>query len=222
MAGKEISKEESLSLKGYRHACHIMLYADTDARLFGKIPMKHIVIHVNVSDPLCYPASLVVELNLLSPQMQMRFDGLLGFPGGLVNPAEESLERGLSRELWEEMGTALEVTAEDHHSSCVAPSPPHLITHLYCKRLREEELQEAERAAVLTAADHGLEVLGMVRVPLYVLKNGGGFPSFLSHSFISNSRSQLLAALRDLGLLSPGELDSAVACAEKIRHGPQP
>ncbi|KAJ8359420.1 hypothetical protein SKAU_G00159450 [Synaphobranchus kaupii] len=139
MAGQEISKDESLSRKGYRHACHIMIYADTDAKLFGKIPIKHIVL------------------------MQMRFDGLLGFPGGFVKPAEESLEAGLSRELWEEMGD------------------------------------------------------GNVRVPLYCLKRGRGLSAFLSNSFISNARSQLIAALRVLGLLTQDELDAAVAKAEMMR-----
>ncbi|KAJ8399593.1 hypothetical protein AAFF_G00410040 [Aldrovandia affinis] len=197
MAGQEISKEESLSLKGYRHACHIMLYADTDAKLFGKIPIKHIVL------------------------MQMRFDGLLGFPGGLVNPAEESLESGLSRELWEEMGVALNVAPEDHCSSCVAPSPPQLVTHFYTKKMKEEDVREVEKAAV-TAPDHGLEVMGMVRVPLYCLRSGeGGFPAFLSHSFISNSRSQLLSALRALGLLSWAALDAAVTQADQIRQSTQ-
>ena len=34
--------------------------------------------------------------------MQVRFDGLLGFPGGLVDPGE-SVEFGLNRELEEEI-----------------------------------------------------------------------------------------------------------------------
>ncbi|XP_035244195.1 U8 snoRNA-decapping enzyme [Anguilla anguilla] len=194
MAGQEISKDESLSLKGYRHACHVMIYADTEAKLFGKIPIKHIVL------------------------MQMRFDGFLGFPGGIVNPREESLEAGLSRELWEEIGMALKVGPEDHCSSCLALSPPDLVTHFYTKKLREEEVREVERAAVSSAADHGLEVMGMVRVPLYCLKKGEGFPSFLSNSFIDSARSQLLAALRVLGLLSQEELEAAVATAKMMRQ----
>ncbi|KAJ8259998.1 hypothetical protein GJAV_G00175900 [Gymnothorax javanicus] len=193
MSGRVISKEESLSLKGYRHACHVMIYSDCDAKLFGKTPIKHIVL------------------------MQMRFDGLLGFPGGLVNPKEESLEAGLSRELQEEIGVALQVGPEDHQFSNFAPSPPNLVTHFYTKKLREEEVREVERAAVCSAPDHGLEVMGMVRVPLYCLKKSGGFPYFLSHSFIGAARSQLIDALRIHGLLSQDELEAALATADKMR-----
>ncbi|KAF5903470.1 U8 snoRNA-decapping enzyme-like [Clarias magur] len=54
--------------------------------------------------------------------MQMRFDGLLGFPGGLVKPSEESLEAGLSRELKEEMGVAVPLYyVRFLHSVCVKP-----------------------------------------------------------------------------------------------------
>ncbi|KAJ8259146.1 hypothetical protein COCON_G00181580 [Conger conger] len=194
MAGQEISKGESLLLKGHRHACHIMIHADTDAKLFGKTPIKHIVL------------------------MQMRFDGLLGFPGGLVNPGEETLEAGLSRELWEEIGVALKVGPEDHCSSCLALSPPNLVTHFYTKKLSEEEVREIERAAVSSAADHGLEVMGMFRVPLYCLKRGGGFPSFLLHAFVGSARSQLISGLRALGLLSPAQLQAALAKAEELRQ----
>ncbi|XP_076132755.1 U8 snoRNA-decapping enzyme [Alosa pseudoharengus] len=190
-----IGKEESLSLVGHRHACHVMLYADTKAKLFGRTPIKHIVL------------------------MQMRFDGLLGFPGGLVEP-KENLEAGLSRELGEELGMAVPITPQDHVVSCPASSCPNLITHFYVKKMEESEIKEVERAAVTMATDHGLEVMGMVRVPLYFLKNGGGLPSFLSHSFISNSRSQLLSALQQFGLVSQRELDEAVRQADQLRQRP--
>ncbi|XP_016404800.1 U8 snoRNA-decapping enzyme-like isoform X4 [Sinocyclocheilus rhinocerous] len=172
---EQITREDALRREGYRHACHIMLYGDSSAKLFGKIPIKHIVL------------------------MQMRFDGLLGFPGGL------------------EVGVAVPVGVDNHVSSCLSPSCPRLITHFYVKKMTESELKEMERAAVATATDHGLEVLGMFRVPLYFLKNGGGLPYFLSHSFISNSRAQLLSALQRCGLLSQGELEKAVRQAEQMR-----
>ncbi|KAI4888914.1 hypothetical protein NFI96_028872 [Prochilodus magdalenae] len=194
MEGQEISREEALSRVGYRQACHILLYADTRAKLFGRIPIKHIVL------------------------MQMRFDGLLGFPGGLVNPSEESLESGLSRELQEEVGVAVPVTVDDYVYSHLPTFPTQLVTHFYTKKMTEAEILEIEKAAVANAADHGLEVLGMVRVPLYTMRKGGGLPFFLSHSFIGNSRAQLLETLRRLGLVSQGALEDAVRQAEQMRH----
>ncbi|XP_062871615.1 U8 snoRNA-decapping enzyme [Trichomycterus rosablanca] len=194
MAGRTISREDALSLQDHKHACHILLYAETKAKLFGKIPIKQIVL------------------------MQMRFDGLLGFPGGFVKLSEESLEAGLSRELKEEVGVEVPVTLDDYMYSCLAPSPPRIVLHFYIKKMKEAELIEIEKAAVSNAVDHGLEVLGMVRVPLYTLKNGGGLSMFLSHSFISNSRDQLLEALRHLGLVSSQTLEEALREAEKRRH----
>ena len=48
------------------------------------------------------------------------------------------------------------------------------------------------------------KVLGLVRVPLYVLRDGeGGLPAFLENSFIGVAREQLLEALQDLGILAP-------------------
>ncbi|KAI2649832.1 U8 snoRNA-decapping enzyme-like protein [Labeo rohita] len=196
---QQITREDALTRKGYKHACHIMLYGDSSAKLFGKIPIKHIVLITVI-------------------QMQMRFDGLLGFPGGLVNPSNETLEAGLSRELHEEVGVAVPVGVDNHVSTCLSSSCPGLITHFYIKKMAESELKELETAAVAKATDHGLEVLGMVRVPLYFLRNGGGLPYFLSHSFISNSRAQLLSALQRCRLLSQGEIEKAVSQAEQMRR----
>ncbi|KAJ8004631.1 hypothetical protein DPEC_G00138320 [Dallia pectoralis] len=194
MASGELSREEALECVGCRHACHIMLYADTEEKLFGKTPVRHVVL------------------------MQMRFDGLLGFPGGLVDPSVETLEEGLSRELWEELGFTLSVTPKDYLTSCLTPSStPQLATHFYARKMDEQEIREVERAAATTATDHGHEVMGMVRAPLYTLKGGGGLPYFLSHSFIGNSRSQLEDALVRFGLVTPEELREALTLAEQRR-----
>ncbi|KAM4609742.1 U8 snoRNA-decapping enzyme [Polymixia lowei] len=196
MASGQLSRAEALACSGCRHACHVMLYSETKAQLFGRIPIRHIIL------------------------MQMRFDGLLGFPGGLVNPSKENLEAGLGRELWEELGVALPVSEEDHVASCHAPSSSssssHLITHFYVKKVEEKQIKEVEQAAASTATDHGQEVLGMVRVPLYTMKGGGGLPSFLTHSFIGSARSQLLDALLRFNLVTPQELHKALAHAAKM------
>ncbi|XP_040009737.1 U8 snoRNA-decapping enzyme [Xiphias gladius] len=197
MASGQLSRAEALACSGCRHACHVMLYSDTKTQLFGKIPIRHIIL------------------------MQMRFDGLLGFPGGLVNPTEETLEAGLSRELLEELGVALPISVEDHVDSCHAPasslsSSSRLITHFYVKKMEEEQIREVERAAASTATDHGQEVLGMVRVPLYTTKGGGGLASFLSHSFIGNARSQLVGSLLRFNLVAPKEVQKALTHSLKI------
>lgn len=41
---EQITREDALTREGFRHACHIMLYGDCSAKLFGKIPIKHIVL----------------------------------------------------------------------------------------------------------------------------------------------------------------------------------
>lgn len=50
-------------------------------------------------------------------------------------------------------------------------------------------------------------MLGLVRVPLYILRDGvGGLPTFLENSFIGAAREQLLEALQDLELVNPGTI----------------
>ncbi|EPQ06118.1 U8 snoRNA-decapping enzyme [Myotis brandtii] len=140
--------------------------------------------------------------------MQMRFDGRLGFPGGFVNFSDGSLEDGLNRELSEELGeaaAAFRVERADYRNS-YASSGQHVVAHFYAKRLTLEQLTAVERGAPL-AQDHGLEVLGLVRVPLYTLQDGvGGLPAFLENTFIGTAREQLLEALQDLGLLESGSV----------------
>uniref|UniRef100_A0A2K5Z2P1 U8 snoRNA-decapping enzyme n=1 Tax=Mandrillus leucophaeus TaxID=9568 RepID=A0A2K5Z2P1_MANLE len=128
--------------------------------------------------------------------MQMRFDGRLGFPGGFVDTQDSSLEDGLNRELREELGeaaAAFRVERTDYRSSH-AGSGPRVVAHFYAKRLTLEQLLAVEAGAT-RAKDHGLEVLGLVRVPLYTLRDGvGGLPTFLENSFIGSAREQLLEA----------------------------
>ncbi|XP_019291930.1 U8 snoRNA-decapping enzyme [Panthera pardus] len=186
MAGaRKLPLEQALALgPGWRHACHALLYAPDPALLFGRIPLRYAVL------------------------MQMRFDGRLGFPGGLVNLQDTSLEAGLNRELIEELGEAVadfRVERADYRSSH-AGSGPHVVAHFYAKRLTLEQLVAVEMGAT-RAKDHGLEVLGLVRVPLYTLRDGvGGLPAFLENSFIGTAREQLLEAIQDLELVESGSL----------------
>lgn len=124
MASGQLSRAEALACSGCRHACHVMLYSDTKTQLFGRIPIRYIIlvsyacayVFVGVvyrykwlssfmpkkkrkkytSASMCVHVWFVLVCGCISvwvynklchvPQMQMRFDGLLGFPGGWVFP----------------------------------------------------------------------------------------------------------------------------------------
>lgn len=91
--------------------------------------------------------------------MQMRFDGYLGFPGGLVDPGEDPLT-GLNRELVEEVGVDLAsfpaVVAADHVVTHWHPGSQ-LTLGFYAKKLPMSTLLEVERNS-LQAHDFGNEV----------------------------------------------------------------
>lgn len=59
-------------------------------------------------------------------------------------------------------------------------------------------------------------MLGLVRVPLYILRDGvGGLPTFVENTFIGDAREQLLDALQDLELMDPGIISNLKIPASK-------
>ncbi|XP_008844679.1 tudor-interacting repair regulator protein isoform X1 [Nannospalax galili] len=130
---KQISREAAMRLgPGWSHSCHAMLYAANPGQLFGRIPMRFSVL------------------------MQMRFDGLLGFPGGFVDRRFWSLENGLNRVLGLGLG-GLRLTEADYLSSHLTEGPHRVVAHLYARQLTLEQLHAVEISAV-HSRDHGLEV----------------------------------------------------------------
>ncbi|XP_039630593.1 U8 snoRNA-decapping enzyme isoform X2 [Polypterus senegalus] len=186
---RPISKPESITLQGFKHACHAMLYARSEEKLFRRIPIRYAVL--------------------------MRFDGRIGFPGGFVDLQDCSLEDGLNRELYEEVGCTLRLSDADHMCSHVTDTPQKLVTHFYTKELSLAELQQVEAGAV-SAKEHGLESMGLIRVPLFTLRDGvGGLPAFLCNNFIGNARDELVDALRRLRLINEDRLASALEVSHK-------
>ncbi|XP_075406822.1 tudor-interacting repair regulator protein-like [Tenrec ecaudatus] len=161
-----------------------MLYAANPRQLFGRIPMRFSVL------------------------MQMRLDRLLGFPGRF-----RSLEDGLNRVLGLGLG-CLRLTEADYLSSHLTEGPQRVVAHLYERQLTLEQLHAAVEISALHSGDHGLEVLGLLRVPLYTQKDRmGGFPNFLSNAFVSTAKCQLLFALKVLNMMPEEKLAEALAAA---------
>ncbi|XP_025233441.1 U8 snoRNA-decapping enzyme isoform X2 [Theropithecus gelada] len=174
---------EALALgPGWRPACYALLHAPDPGILFGRLPLRYAI------------------------PMQMRFDGRLGFPGGFVDSQDSSLEDVLNRGLLEQLGeaaAAFRVERPDCRSSH-AGSGPRVVAHFHAKSLTLEQLSAVESSAT-GAKDHGLEVLGLVRMSLYTLRDGvGGRPIFLENCFIGAAREQLLDTLQDLGVVEAG------------------
>lgn len=169
---KQISREEAMRLgPGWSHSCHAMLYAANPGQLFGRIPMRFSVLVRSWAGnqggyKLGTPSGPRV-LTRLTLQMQMRFDGLLGFPGGFVDRRFWSLEDGLNRVLGLGLG-GLRLTEADYLSSHLTEGPHRVVAHLYARQLTLEQLHAVEISAV-HSRDHGLEVwdycLGPAPIP---------------------------------------------------------
>ena len=127
--------------------------------------------------------------------MQMRFDGTVGFPGGFVD-LSEGIADGLNREIEEEMGVTdpkLLMCEADELVTHVGKKE-RLVIHFFTKKVTLEQLVLIEQAC-LKCRDWGTEVHGLIRVPLFTKEKNCGFPQFLKHNFIGNSRLQLCLGL---------------------------
>ncbi|XP_050835977.1 tudor-interacting repair regulator protein [Serinus canaria] len=192
---KPLTRYEAMRLgPGWSHSCHAMLYAPNPGMLFGRIPLRYAVL------------------------MQMRFDGLLGFPGGFVDRRYWSLEDGLNRVLGLGLG-CVRLTEADYLCSHLTEGPHRVVAHFYARQLTLEELHTIEISAV-HSRDHGMEVMGMVRVPLYTQKDRmGGLPNFLANSFVGTAKFQLLFALKILNMVPEEKLAEAVAATQRPKKG---
>ena len=111
--------------------------------------------------------------------MHLRFDGRLGFPGGMIDKVTDTMSRllsdtsmlssqgeqveaALNREIAEEMGEGNpQMTEGDWLETCFCPEDK-LLLHFYHKELTEEQFSELEQRG-LKAKEYGVEVLGIVR-----------------------------------------------------------
>lgn len=175
--------------KAYRTAAHAMFFARTSDMLWDRHPYKALV------------------------NMHVRFDGRLGFPGGLLD-AEENIETALNREISEEMGEGNPVITEKEWMSTQYSAKDKLVMHFYCKEVDKTEFLKIEKRG-LGAAEYGVEILGLLRVPLYTRqRNKGGLPMFLKNNFAGNAKENLLNSLMRKEVLNSEEVNAALIFEE--------
>lgn len=72
--------------------------------------------------------------------------------------------------------------------------------------------------SAFVSKEYGNEVLGVCRVPLYVMENNyHGLPAFLDNKFAGNAKDQLIESLVALDIMSIDEVENAQSCS---RRGP--
>lgn len=101
--------------------------------------------------------------------MQMRFDGILGFPGGLVDPGEDPV-LGLNREMHEEIGLDLDKYSfsDTNHAVTFLHEEKKLILHFFIKEVTYDNLKSIEKNCI-HAHEYGIEVR---HIPIFYILNG--------------------------------------------------
>ena len=96
--------------------------------------------------------------------MQIRFDGTLGFPGGVVDKGETP-EVAVNREMCEELGCSPDscVILETDHVMSQVSYKTRFCLHFYAKQITLATLQQMERSAIV-CSDYGSEVYMIVQV----------------------------------------------------------
>ena len=146
------------------------------------------------------------------PQVQLRWDGTIGFPGGFIKEREEEIPWvGLNRELGE-----MTVIIEPKDFLMVHISEQSSF-YLFVKELTFEQFLHVEKS-ILKADEWGNEVLGLMLVPLVQYKDTArGLPRFLNNQFCSTAKNQLLMALYAKGILTEKQIEEALRKAEVDR-----
>ncbi|KAF8766689.1 U8 snoRNA-decapping enzyme-like isoform X2 [Argiope bruennichi] len=185
-----ISFEKSFELSEHRHAAHCCIYSPYSTPVLNN-----------------YVSSALVS-------MQMRFDGKIGFHGGLVH--EKNITEGLNRELAEEinLNEKFYITDKDYLFTHVDILNK-LCLHFYGKEVSIEDFKTIEKEA-LDAEDFGLETMGVFRVPMFTMRDGyRGLPAFLNNNFIGEAKNQLLNFILHRKLMTPEEVKTVLEHSQK-------
>ena len=136
--------------------------------------------------------------------MHLRFDGFLGFPGGIIEENETIIE-GVSREVHEEMNIDpkdLQLTSEDFVCRAIIDKSDEkfgrswskLKLYFFSKEISEEAFEKMEVES-RKAIHFGTEILGNIRVPVHRWREIDGLPRFLTNAFAGTAKPQLCMAL---------------------------
>lgn len=140
----------------------------------------------------------------------LRWDGTFGFPGGFVgdNLENETILDALGRELEEEAG----LRVEDYNLT-LEPVVSHQIEErgivsLYAGEVSNRDFEKI--VELVNYAEHmNSEVLGAVKVPLYIGRKNSGLPKFLLNNFAPSVKEELIELIVQKSLMPIDDLKKA-------------
>jgi 8-oxo-dGTP pyrophosphatase MutT (NUDIX family) len=153
--------------------------------------------------------------------MIVRWDGMLGFAGGVVEPEEAcdpkdgasavraAAEKALRRELREELGVT--EAGELEHICTHLTAANGSRSHFWAREVDVEKFIEIE-SGVRRGMHFGCEVMGAFRAPLFPSQ----LESFFRSNFPPGALAQLLIFLSKKNMIPVRDLEAAV----QVRHTP--
>ena len=146
--------------------------------------------------------------------LQLRFDGLLGFPGGVVDEditGLESIIDSLQREMREEINYS-DPIGVDHYFHTFYNKTRGFVSHFFSKEITLSEAEKLEMTH-MKARDFPHESLGLLRVPIgSSLDRLGSYQfrrfhkNFMRQKFSGNVRKQIIEVCEKFGLMSEADL----------------
>lgn len=146
--------------------------------------------------------------------MQLRFDGLLGFPGGIVDEDVKDIESiidALQREMHEEINFADGILVEDYFYSYFNTTKQ-FVSHFFAKEITSEKAEELERTHS-QARDFPRESLGLFRVPIGCSNELSSIylkrflSNFMQQKFSGNVKNQILHVCEKYKIMGPKDIE---------------
>ena len=168
--------------------------------------VAHCMLWFRTSEPQNYHISYAF--------LQLRFDGLMGFPGGIVDEditCIESIIDALQREVNEEINY-IDPIGVDHYFYSFYNKSKRFVSHFFAKEITLSEADNLERNH-MKARDFPKETLGLFRAPIGCSYHRNSmylrrfYQSFMKQKFSGNVRKQIIDVSEKYNLMSATDLE---------------
>jgi U8 snoRNA-decapping enzyme len=195
------------------------MFSESDANSWEQIPLPIALSkfrdHTHVAHCMLWFKTSPDQSHHISYSfLQLRFDGLLGFPGGIVDEDVtdiESIIDALQREMREEINYCDPISVEDYFYSYFY-KPKKIVSHFFVKQIPLKEAEQLEQSHT-KAPDFPRESLGLLRIPIgcsYDSQSGylrRFIKNFMQHKFSGNVKKQIIDVCEKFNVMTQKDLE---------------